>query len=556
MRALFVAIRAPAGRIRHGSVGDPERIEGQRVLFQQIDPCRDPFAGAFRSAQKSLQGASSSGSVQSSRLLPRYPSRVVLDQRRQFSPRGGGVRQSSQILHADEHVRDVVAGLHPRHRRSGQPGRPDSDHAAILLDGLGCNAMPDHVFNPVSELKIGDPLVPLLRAFASDVRARDEALRTPDLQLDLEDVRLVLATPQRGLAPVDQEERQRPHSLGQPRRHDLLCHAGQNEFRETRQRDAFRQNFGFNGDVDLDRAARFSPPLMLPPPVGFFATLAALDQLVVGEAHSGGDDILRVAVRHEDGHAERSWEKALLLRLGLLAGSGFLIVVTLAEFAFLDLLLGRASLFGRKETAKVPARRWQRQHFLGSGAVARFGEKRPDEIRMQRRYQVLADFDGPGRWHATMIRQVATEVAALSAAADGSGARCPFTQAQPGMIDSTVMGAARIPHFPGGYVEVLPDVCGGRPHIRGTRVKVSEVVSRHVYQGESVDDIVEALPQLTLAQVHAPWATTSTTTMKSRPSCAQTTSSSCAWPDGTPRTWPARDFVLHLRSPSRRGGAG
>jgi uncharacterized protein (DUF433 family) len=78
-----------------------------------------------------------------------------------------------------------------------------------------------------------------------------------------------------------------------------------------------------------------------------------------------------------------------------------------------------------------------------------------------------------------------------------------FTRAQPGMIDSTVMGAARRPHFSGGYVEVLPDVCGGHPHIRGTRVKVSEIVSRHVHQGESVDDIVEALPQLTLAQVHA-----------------------------------------------------
>ena len=71
------------------------------------------------------------------------------------------------------------------------------------------------------------------------------------------------------------------------------------------------------------------------------------------------------------------------------------------------------------------------------------------------------------------------------------------------MIDSAIMGAARKLHVPADYVDVLPDVCGGRPHIRGTRVKVSEVVSRHAYQGESTDDIIEALPQLTLAQVHA-----------------------------------------------------
>lgn len=71
------------------------------------------------------------------------------------------------------------------------------------------------------------------------------------------------------------------------------------------------------------------------------------------------------------------------------------------------------------------------------------------------------------------------------------------------MIGLMAIGAARKIHIPADYVDVLPDVCGGRPHIHGTRVKVSAVVARHVYQGESADDIVEALPQLTLAQVHA-----------------------------------------------------
>ena len=71
------------------------------------------------------------------------------------------------------------------------------------------------------------------------------------------------------------------------------------------------------------------------------------------------------------------------------------------------------------------------------------------------------------------------------------------------MLDLAVMDAARKLHIPADYVDVLPDVCGGRPHIRGTRVRVSEIASRYVYQGESVDDIAEALPQLTLAQVHA-----------------------------------------------------
>lgn len=39
--------------------------------------------------------------------------------------------------------------------------------------------------------------------------------------------------------------------------------------------------------------------------------------------------------------------------------------------------------------------------------------------------------------------------------------------------------------------------------MRGTRVKVSEITWRHVYDGQDPDEIVEALPQLTLADIHA-----------------------------------------------------
>jgi uncharacterized protein (DUF433 family) len=53
------------------------------------------------------------------------------------------------------------------------------------------------------------------------------------------------------------------------------------------------------------------------------------------------------------------------------------------------------------------------------------------------------------------------------------------------------------------HIEVTAGVSGGRPRIRGTRVKVSEIARRHVEEGESADEIVDALPQLTLGQVHA-----------------------------------------------------
>lgn len=53
------------------------------------------------------------------------------------------------------------------------------------------------------------------------------------------------------------------------------------------------------------------------------------------------------------------------------------------------------------------------------------------------------------------------------------------------------------------YIEATAGVCGGKPCIRGTRAKVSTIVARHVFDGQSLDEIVDALPHLTLAQLHA-----------------------------------------------------
>lgn len=53
------------------------------------------------------------------------------------------------------------------------------------------------------------------------------------------------------------------------------------------------------------------------------------------------------------------------------------------------------------------------------------------------------------------------------------------------------------------YIEATPDVCGGKPRIRGTRMRVSEVAWRHVHDGQTPDEIIEGFPHLTLAQIHA-----------------------------------------------------
>ena len=52
-------------------------------------------------------------------------------------------------------------------------------------------------------------------------------------------------------------------------------------------------------------------------------------------------------------------------------------------------------------------------------------------------------------------------------------------------------------------ISQTPDVCGGAPIIAGTRIRVSHIVYRYERERQSPDEIVQAYPHLTLAQVHA-----------------------------------------------------
>ena len=51
------------------------------------------------------------------------------------------------------------------------------------------------------------------------------------------------------------------------------------------------------------------------------------------------------------------------------------------------------------------------------------------------------------------------------------------------------------------HIVTVDGICGGRPSIRGTRIAVSNVAFRH-RRGESVDEMLEAWPHLTPAQVY------------------------------------------------------
>lgn len=52
------------------------------------------------------------------------------------------------------------------------------------------------------------------------------------------------------------------------------------------------------------------------------------------------------------------------------------------------------------------------------------------------------------------------------------------------------------------YITSQKGVCGGKPAIKGTRIRVSQIAIEYERLGWSPDEIVRAHPHLTLAQVH------------------------------------------------------
>jgi len=52
------------------------------------------------------------------------------------------------------------------------------------------------------------------------------------------------------------------------------------------------------------------------------------------------------------------------------------------------------------------------------------------------------------------------------------------------------------------WIEIHPDVCNGRPVLRGTRIAVQSVLEM-LAAGDSVDDVLEGFPSLQREQVLA-----------------------------------------------------
>src|SRR5277367_5952311 len=71
---------------------------------------------------------------------------------------------------------------------------------------------------------------------------------------------------------------------------------------------------------------------------------------------------------------------------------------------------------------------------------------------------------------------------------------------KPGACD---FGAGRVSYHPmNERISIKPDVCNGRPVVRGTRITVQTVLE-FLAAGDSVENVLEEYPRLTRADVKA-----------------------------------------------------
>jgi uncharacterized protein (DUF433 family) len=53
------------------------------------------------------------------------------------------------------------------------------------------------------------------------------------------------------------------------------------------------------------------------------------------------------------------------------------------------------------------------------------------------------------------------------------------------------------------HIELTPGVCGGKPRVAGTRIRVQDIVIWYERMNLSADEIASKFPQVSIADVHA-----------------------------------------------------
>jgi len=154
-----------------------------------------------------------------------------------------------------------------------------------------------------------------------------------------------------------------------------------------------------------------------------------------------------------------------------------------------------------RTNARRSAKRWERFHQRWKTRVSirkPFGHS-----RSARQYNWLDH--APDKHSAATEKRRARSTAQTGEMAEAQGAklrRCPKLR-YAGIMKTLPGGSQNFNSRAPSYIEATPKVCGGKPRVRGTRIRVQDIALWHERLGLSAGEIVSRFPQLSLAAVDA-----------------------------------------------------
>ena len=204
----------PPGGGRHDAVGDAERFQTLRI-GQQSDPLFDAACGNLGSFEQKLRGLLPLlGRLGS--LLPLLvdPCAVLLDECSELGLGLFPVGQLAQGIHGQLDAADWRRGdtLDFSERN---PAGANGGALAVFQLRLGGDVVADGTFAVVAVLQVGDALVPVFAFQAAEVGTGNETALGCDFELGLKGEGFVAEFVGRGRSTIDEEEGERPRSLGQ-----------------------------------------------------------------------------------------------------------------------------------------------------------------------------------------------------------------------------------------------------------------------------------------------------------------------------------------------------
>ncbi len=202
-------VSAPGGA-RHCLVHDPESQSGAVIVAQQNNSGANSCRCRLHALNQTL-GRLASTRRESANRVPLRGDPGIIENGQRGDVRGKRLAalrcESRKCFHAELDLGDVLVRRHPLDLGERQMVGADAPHNAVPVDIPGGSSIAaDRVLLDIAVVQIGEPQILVGGTVAGEVVARQEPLRTDELEPSLEGVGDIGIAPLHRRAPIDQED--------------------------------------------------------------------------------------------------------------------------------------------------------------------------------------------------------------------------------------------------------------------------------------------------------------------------------------------------------------